>query len=441
MAEVRLNFNDPTDGFPCPHDPAVDTVTFAGITLNGDIVAQGNRITGLPDAASGSEPVTLSQLQAIQDGLDYKESVRVTAKADLGAVFDAAGGAAGRGQFTSAPTTVDGIGVNIGDRILVQGQSSAEQNGIYVVIAAGTWDRATDFDDDADVSEGATVWVGEGTTCADTRFTLATNDPITVNTTGLMFAQTAGGSILGGDGIDVTAGVVSVDLAATSCLQFVAGELSLLVDPAGGLECTPTGLAARVGMGIEIDGSNQIAVDLAATNPGLQFVAGELALLPDPAGAVVVGAAGAAVQVDGVTIQINGSNQLEVIGSGQAERLCNTYVAQAAVAAGQPVFQTSTNNEVAEADASVRAASTSFVGVAKAAAGVGANVEVATDGLVLGALTGTGITAGQPVYIAVGGGLTSTRPTGAGNSIMYLGRAKNADDLTLQPQYLGKASA
>ena len=82
---------------------------------------------------------------------------------------------------------------------------SGAQNGIYVVSTVGTgssgvWDRATDFDTDAEVTAGAFAFVEEGTTNADSGWVLATNNPITIggaSGTALTFNQfsSAGGGV------------------------------------------------------------------------------------------------------------------------------------------------------------------------------------------------------------------------------------------------------
>jgi len=441
MAEVRLLHMDPTTGFPCEIDPNADSITLNGLTMTGNVDMGTNSITNLADGVNPADAVNFGQLTAVANGLDYKASVRTCSAGDLAATFSAVGGANGKGQFTGAPTTVDGIAIAAGDRILVKDQTNAEENGIYVVTATTTiWDRADDHDDDPEVTEGNTVWVGEGNTCADTRWTLSTNDPITVNTTGQVWVQTSGGgSVTGGDGIDVTGTIVSVDLSATPCLQFNAGQLEVLADPAGGILCTAAGLALNVGDGLEI-AANTVQVDLEPATPGLQFVSGDLAFLPDPAGAIVVSGAGAAVQVDGTTIQINGSNQLEVVSAGDAERLCNSFTAAEALAVGDPVYATTTNNNVGRADAAVLSEAMQYMGLAKAAVAATNPVEIISDGLAAGVLTGGGFSAGDYVYIASGGGLTNARPTTSGEAVMYLGQAMNADDLMLRPQFMGKIS-
>jgi len=440
MAEVRVLYMDAVDGFPSEIDPALDTITLAGLTLGGDLAMGGNKITGLLDGTAVTDAVTFGQFDAALTGLDYKASVRVATTADSGGTFNAGGGTLAKGQIVGAPGTIDGVLLVAGDRVLVKNQTTPLQNGIYEVTASiTTWDRASDCDDDLEVADGITTWVGEGTTQGDTRWTLTTNDPITVNTTGQTWVQTAGsGSNTGGNGINIAGSVVSVDLDATPGLEFNAAKLRVLVDPAGAVLRGAAGLSVSTGNGLSIT-ANAVTVDLAAT-PGLEFNAGQLQAKVDPAGALQRVAAGLGIIVDGVSIQINGSNQLEVIGAGDANRLTNPFTAQVTLSLGDPVFATTTNGEVGKADASVAASARGFIGLAKTAAAATAAVDVVSDGIASGVLTGGSFTAGQAVFVGAGGGLVATRPSVSGSHVMYLGRAVNPNDLMLQPQYFGRVA-
>lgn len=82
--------------------------------------------------------------------------------------------------------TIDGVSLSSGDRVLVNGQTTASQNGIYVV-SPGAWSRAPDFDETVEVSSGVCVPVSGGTTYSDTVWQLATDGNIVLGTTGLTF--------------------------------------------------------------------------------------------------------------------------------------------------------------------------------------------------------------------------------------------------------------
>jgi len=90
-------------------------------------------------------------------------------------------------------SSVDGVTIVVGNRVLYKNQTDAEDNGIYVcsavVSGVATMGRAIDFDSDGDVKSGVTIHVEEGTANGDKNFNLTTNNPITLGTTDLAFAN------------------------------------------------------------------------------------------------------------------------------------------------------------------------------------------------------------------------------------------------------------
>jgi phage-related tail fiber protein len=116
----------------------------------------------------------LDALETTVNGvIDFKQSCRLATTANHG---------------LSGVAAIDGVVPVAGDRILVKSQVAPEANGIYVA-AAGAWSRATDANVSAEVTSGLLVHVSLGTANADTWWTLTTNDPITLGTTGLVFTQ------------------------------------------------------------------------------------------------------------------------------------------------------------------------------------------------------------------------------------------------------------
>lgn len=83
----------------------------------------------------------------------------------------------------SAPQTVDGVSIIAADRVLVVGQTTASQNGVYLANAAG-WTRAADT-----IEFGSTWRVEDGTPPNKlSRWTSLDTTP-TVGTTALTFAR------------------------------------------------------------------------------------------------------------------------------------------------------------------------------------------------------------------------------------------------------------
>ena len=96
---------------------------------------------------------------------------------------------------------IDGVTLAVADpveRVLVKNEATGENNGIYDVTDVGSagskWvlTRSADFDADEKVTSGAATFVSEGTVNAAREYTLITADPITINTTALVFTQTGG---------------------------------------------------------------------------------------------------------------------------------------------------------------------------------------------------------------------------------------------------------
>lgn len=69
--------------------------------------------------------------------------------------------------LTGVPTAQDGITVAAGQRILLAGQSTASQNGVWIV-QSGTWGRPPEYASNATLLPGFMVSIGFGTTQADT---------------------------------------------------------------------------------------------------------------------------------------------------------------------------------------------------------------------------------------------------------------------------------
>jgi len=132
---------------------------------------------------------------------DWKASVRLATAAPLPAYTRVDDTITANG--VGAMPNVDGVAPALGDRILLKNGASAIDNGIYDVTdlgSAGTpWiiDRSEDFNDDENVTAGATMAIEEGATYAEYTFRLTTDNPIVVNTTALTFAAAVGGAISG----------------------------------------------------------------------------------------------------------------------------------------------------------------------------------------------------------------------------------------------------
>ena len=140
--------------------------------------------------------------------LDYKQATRVVTIVNI----TLAGG---------APNNVDGVNLTIGDRVLVTGQDTASQNGLYDVYTLGTgsngtWVRTSDANATGEIEAGMIIMVTEGQVFADTQWKLITDNPIIIGTTGLVFTQNyLANSISAGTSNVVVAGNANVTVSSS----------------------------------------------------------------------------------------------------------------------------------------------------------------------------------------------------------------------------------
>ena len=217
-----------------------------------NVAFNSQRITGLADPVSAQDAATKAYVDAVKTGLDIKDSVHAASTASVTVTYNATGGTSARGQITAAPNVLDGVTLVNGDRILLKDQGTPAQNGIWVVTTAGTgangvWDRATDFDSNAEVTPGAFTFVEEGTVNSDSGWVLTTNAPIVVggnsSPSSLTWAQFSGaGQITAGAGLTkngntidvvgtanrITVSADSIDIASTYVGQNTITTLGII---------------------------------------------------------------------------------------------------------------------------------------------------------------------------------------------------------------------
>ena len=98
--------------------------------------------------------------------------------------------AATTGNITLANSqSIDGVAVVNPNRVLVKNQTTQSENGIYIVVDAGSWTRSTDADTDAEVNNGMLTEITSGTVNATTAWVLTTADSIVVGTSNLIFEE------------------------------------------------------------------------------------------------------------------------------------------------------------------------------------------------------------------------------------------------------------
>jgi len=137
--------------------------------------------------------VTKEYVDSVSQGLDVKQSVVAATTTNLSATY--ANGTSGVGAtltYGSAVTTLDGISLTNGDRILVKDQTTSSQNGIYVRTSSTVWTRSDDANTSTLLTGGSFVFVEQGTANADNGYVFTHEGTPTIGTTPLTVGQFSG---------------------------------------------------------------------------------------------------------------------------------------------------------------------------------------------------------------------------------------------------------
>lgn len=256
-----------------------------------------NELNHLTGATSNIQ----AQINGLLAGMNWKASVRCasTTGLTLSGIYNGA-------------TFIDDILVATGDRILLKNQSSASENGIYVVGTSGPPTRATDSDTSAEMLQ-ATVFVREGTTLADTQWT-CTNNTVILGTTGLTWAQVSGaGTYSAGSGITLTGNIFSI--AST-----YVGQTSITT-----LGTIATGTWNATAIGLAKGGTGS---DLSATGPGYLVQAANAAAVTVAADLLVV------KNTSGSTATANEAGYIDASGEYKTTTTANLEANWCAVVSG-----------------------------------------------------------------------------------------------------------
>lgn len=239
---------------------ASGTVTSVGISLPSIFTTSGSPVTTSGTLTASLNSQTANTFFAAPSGSAGTPTFRTLTAADipdltLEKLPDAWAKKAVRVATTanitlSGTQTIDGIAVVAGDRVLVKDQTTASQNGIYVV-AAGAWSRSADANIISELA-GACVSVDSGTTNGGYRFDTNLKTTDTLGTTSVTFYR-----ILDlGD--TATANTASKIVLRDASGNFSAGTITAALS---GNASTATALqTARTINGVSFNGTANITV-------------------------------------------------------------------------------------------------------------------------------------------------------------------------------------
>lgn len=202
-----------------------------GITNAGYVLKSGDVMTGTlilsGDPTTSLAAATKQYVDTVAAGLDPKESVHIATTGPLtgvGITYNPSGGSAGTGAFTNVDVTnIDGHVGTIEERLLVKDQADARQNGIYVIVTAGTLgtiERSGDMDGTpaSEVSPGNYTFVEFGTANQGSSWMIlggtatGLDGEIILNTDPINWSQVGStGVFTGGTNINLVGNVINVD--------------------------------------------------------------------------------------------------------------------------------------------------------------------------------------------------------------------------------------
>ena len=213
-----------------------------------------NAPTASADPTSDNQLARKAYVDAVAQGLDIKGSVKALGDANL---------------TLSGAQTVDGVSLVDGDRVLLTGQTTASENGIWIV-RTGTWERPTDFKAGTSVA-GAFCFVEEGTSYADSGWVCTSNGGSdVVGTNGLSFTQFSGaGSISAGNGLQKTGNTLSVKVA-----DLLSGGAAEIDGDKIDIDYTPTNYTPDTTPS-EVDNASELTAHLAGIDNALAGLTGE----------------------------------------------------------------------------------------------------------------------------------------------------------------------
>lgn len=253
--------------------------------VNTLVLRDGSGRFQVAEPSNPLDAANKAYVDAARSGLDVKESVHVATTGPVNLASD-----------LNTGDTIDGHVLETGDRVLVKDQTTASENGIYVVAVSGTAQRSADADSNAEVTSGLFTFVTNGTQYGDTGWVLATNNPITLGTTPLQFVQFSGaGQIIAGEALEKDGATLNVLTDGTSIevhndelriasgaagagLSASAGVLSVVPHINGGLEIFNDELQIKLNGAVDglVTSSAGLALNSNLAGDGLTFTNGVL---------------------------------------------------------------------------------------------------------------------------------------------------------------------
>ena len=142
-----------------------------------NVALTGGSITGLGDPSATSDAATKNYVDQAVAGLRTRTIAEAATTGNISLTTDLQNG-----------DTIDGVTLVTGDRVLVKDQTTATQNGLYIVVASGAASRDPEHDTIAELSGGMVV-VNQGTSNDNKIFLCTTDSDGVIGSTNITYTQ------------------------------------------------------------------------------------------------------------------------------------------------------------------------------------------------------------------------------------------------------------
>ena len=199
------------------------SVTGTGVSsIAGNLDMTSNNIINLAAPVNSTDAATKQYVDDVAQGLHTHDSCNAATDGTLATISGGTvtynNGSSGVGATlttTGSYTTIDGVTLTNGMRILVKNEANTAHNGIYDRTSSTVLTRSTDFDTPTEMAGGDFTFVNAGTLYDNTGWVMP--DPVTtVGTSAVVWVQFSGaGTYTAGTGLTLTGSQFSVNASQT----------------------------------------------------------------------------------------------------------------------------------------------------------------------------------------------------------------------------------